>query len=60
MTEQVIAWDRAKLEDFKRAYQKATEANLAEFKWRDEDGEYRFVTAYAYYLIEFLSTQPLP
>lgn len=60
MTEQSILWDRKKLEDFKKAYDRAVAINAAEFKWRDEAGEYRFVTAYAFYLIEYLSTQPLP
>lgn len=39
MTEQSILWDRKKLEDFKKAYDRAVAINAAEFKWRDEAGE---------------------
>lgn len=55
MTEYAILWDREKLARFKKAYQRATELNSYAFEFEG----HKFLTAYAYYLIEYLEGQPL-
>jgi hypothetical protein len=49
----VIEWTPVQLASFKRAYNDATKASAAQFKWQGHD----FLTAYAKYLIEYLETQ---
>lgn len=45
-----ILWDRAKLDAFKKRYDVAVKNNEVEFEWEGN----KFLTRYAFYLIEYL------
>lgn len=46
-------WDKQKLDEFEKAYERALENNLNEFEFENHE----FLVSYAKYLIEFLKTK---